>query len=395
MALQALAGLLEQLVALLLQKTDAIAQGQGQHHHHPERANVRQHGDHRDVGHPVQVAQHEDEDQPQEHEPGRHVQARRPVAPGPHRPAQPAKQQHRDHHQQGGQVIGPGRRNQQLHHQQHRDAQQITAYQPVVTGKALLEPEKMPRVHGQRRRADIDAQPVVLVELGHLRPQELQAETVDVQIEHRDAHQKRHEIQVHRLFQGQRQQGVIDHHDQQAAIENAVHQNVPVGVLHQAGGAVQHGREVDGALAADAHIVVPGRRRAAFQGEDEGAVVHQAMVERQGVAHVHAPVTAVGGGREQGDVVQDRVALHQVPVLAGHGAGVQGEAQPDHAAGEAEIQFRGIVGPEARRQAAAHGLEVPMPLRVHQHLHGARHLHLVAVPGQGHRLRPPGQSTPQ
>ena len=393
--LQVLARLQEQLIALTLQETDAVAQRQGQHHHHPQGTEMGQHADHRGIGNPIQVAEHEEKDQHQKHAPGRHIQPRRPVAARPHHPAQPAEQQHRDQHQQRGQVIGPGRRDQQLHHQQHGDTRQVVADHPVIAREALLEAEEVARVHGQRRRADIDAQPVVLIEPGHLRPNELQPEAVDVQVEHRDAHQEQHEIQVDRLLERQRQQRVVDHHDQQAAVEHPVQQDVPVGVFHQPGGAVEHRRQIDGALAADAHIVGVGTGQVGVEGKDKGAVVHQALIERQRVAQVHPPVAAVFSGREQADMVEDRIAFHQVPALPPDTAGIQGEAQPDGAAGEAEIGLGGGVADEAAGKTVAHLAEIPVPFRVHQHLHGTGHGHLLLVRLRRHHRLGAGQRAPQ
>ncbi len=94
-------------------------------------------------------------------------------------------------------------------------------------------------------------------------------------------------------------------------------------------------------------------------------------------------------------MVEDRVAFHQVPALPLDAAGVQGEAQPDGAAGEAEIGLGGGIGDKALGEPVADLAEIPVPFRVHQDLHGAGDGHLLLVrPGRHHRLGG-GQRAPQ
>jgi hypothetical protein len=124
-------------------------------------------------------------------------------------------------------------------------------------------------------------------------------------------------------------------------------------------------------------------------------VVHQALIERQRVAQVHPPVAAVFSGREQADMVEDRIAFHQVPALPPDTAGIQGEAQPDGAAGEAEIGLGGGVADEAAGKTVAHLAEIPVPFRVHQHLHGTGHGHLLLVRLRRHHRLGAGQRAPQ
>ncbi len=323
MPLQILLRFKGQLFALGLQKANPVPKRQRQHDYHPQSAKMRQIRYEHAIGHKPQVAHGEQEDSQQKHRPGQYVEPRDPKPLPPDHPAQPAEQH--DGHQRNhrGKVIGPGGLHEPLQHKGAANHHQVMFYQPIIAGKTLRQLQKLAGIQGKGQCNHIGTKPEVFIDLGRFRPQVLQAKAADIDVEKNYPAQKHHEVQMHIVAQRQVEQQVVDQHNHQGAVKQALHQLLKVCELHQPLGTIERRHHVQGTLAAHLEVILLHPGIVGFQAKYKGPMLHGPLVKVPSIPHFQSTIIALPVRRIKSQFIKDRMTLHQKPASV-HTGGIHG-----------------------------------------------------------------------